>query len=128
MNDDCRWEQCCRLACMGELRRAMQVLRSLGNCVHVVDTECVADVWEGCLLGVSCLGAVRGASLGVLVWVRSEQHVYVVEHDDPQAWRRAVSLHAGVGRVPWAVSTVGAPKKKRGFGGGDHGAVFEVVV
>ena len=99
-----------------------QTLRSVGKCVHVVDVERVADVWAGGLLGVSCLGAVHGASLGVLVWARSEQHVYGVEHDDAQAWRRAVSLHVGVGRVPWTVSTVGAPKKKRGFRGGDPSA------
>ena len=54
-----------------------------------------------------------------LVWSRVDRHVFVADSAGAQAWSNSSD---SLGCPPWTVCNAGAPKKKRGFRGGDAAA------
>ena len=96
-----------------------KVLRCRNKCVRVLEVQKLADFWEGPWLGVWSLGSARGLSLGTLVWSRVDRHVFVADSAGAQAWSNSSD---SLGCPPWTVCNAGAPKKKRGFRGGDAAA------
>ena len=104
-------------------RSVAKILRCFGKRVRVLDVRCAADFWEGLFLGAWTLGSDRGQTLGTLVWSRADQHVFVADGVDVQAWLGQWDSRDGLGCPPWSVCNVGAPRKKRGFRGGDAVAI-----
>ena len=53
------------------------------------------------------------------MWSRVDRHVFVADSAGAQTWSSSIDSRDSLGCPPWTVCNVGAPKKKRGFRGGD---------